>query len=169
MHRLAFAALVAAAALAGCERASVAPQAEEGRDDAAITAEVADLVRRWADAGESGQWDELKALYADEDGFAWIEEGVARYKDHASIVAGLDAARDLALAVDNDVGTIVVVPIADDAAALYAEISSAVRSDAFSYDFNGVLSAVAVKRDGAWRFLQGHLSQPPPTAPDNSE
>lgn len=169
MRKPAFAALVAAAALAGCGRAIVESDGDTGRDEAAIKAEVSDLVRRWADAGENGRWDELKALYVDEEGFAWIEQGVARYKDHASIAAGLDTARDMALAVDNEVGAIVVVPLAEDAAALYAEISSAVRSDAFSYDFNGVLSAVAVKRAGTWRFLQGHLSEPPPSEPDNSE
>jgi hypothetical protein len=167
MRRLAFAAL-GAAALGGCGQAPVEADVATDRDDAAIKEEVAALVRRWAEAGESGRWDELKLLYADEPGFAWIEQGVPRYKDYAAIVAGLDAARDMALAVDNEVGAIVVVPVAEDAAALYAEVSSSVRSEEFNYDFDGALSAVAVKRGGAWRFLQGHLSEPP-QEPQNPE
>ncbi len=169
LGRLAAAACCAAGSLAACGKADLAPSGEGMRDDSAIKGEVTDLVRRWADAGENGRWDELKSLYADEEGFAWIEQGVVRYQNHAAVAAGLDAARDMALAVDNGVGAIVVVPIADDAAALHAEISSAVRSDAFSYDFDGVLSAVAVKRDGQWRFLHRHLSEPPPQEPDASE
>jgi ABC-type glycerol-3-phosphate transport system substrate-binding protein len=150
-------AAVACAALAACAEKQTAPG-----DGSADTREaVTDLVQRWSDAGEAQDWDAIAATYANAEGFAWIEQGEARYTDHAAIVAGLNQARDMAADIRNDVSNIVVTPLGPDVAAYRADYTLAVSAEAFSYGSSGVLSGVAVRRDGDWQFLQGSFSERP--------
>lgn len=131
------------------------------RDDAAVRVGVAALVKDWSSAGAEGRWEDLKALYADEPGFAWIEQGRLAYADHAAVVAGVDAAKDVGATIRSSVSDIAVTPLAADAAAFQARTVLAVESPSFSFAFDGRISGVAVKRGDKWLFLQGHLSSPP--------
>lgn len=152
--------IVALALLSACaqpERAVTAAQLS-----AAETGATA-LVEEWARAGSEGRWDDLAELYADQPDFAWIEQGQNRYEDHAAIVAGLRQARDANMTVRTSARDIVVTPLAPDAAAVRASVSIVFgdpSADGFAFD--GVLTGVAIERDGRWKFLQGHLSSPPP-------
>jgi len=103
-------------AVLGCS----APQHSAARHDTAIEAEVAHRVQRWSDAGEAQDWDAIASTYADQEGFAWIEQGETRYADHAAIIAGLNMARDMKATIQNDVSDIVVTPLAADVAAFRA-------------------------------------------------
>ncbi|MEE2690634.1 MAG: nuclear transport factor 2 family protein [Pseudomonadota bacterium] len=151
--------LIAATALMGlaaCDRGDDVPF-----NPNAVEESVAALVENWAAAGEGDDYDALARYYADEKGFAWIELGEVRYTDHEAIVAGLEAARGMHLKVDNEVGAVAVTPLSPDAAAFHAAIGMHIASDAFTYAFDGVLSGVAIKRDGEWKFLQGAFSEKP--------
>lgn len=152
------------AAIAGCS-ASPAPDHPAAVDETAIVDGVTSLVNDWTNAGKEGRWEDLKSLYADEAGFTWIERGAVAYADHAAIVAGVDQASQMSADIASSVGNIRVTPLAPDAAAVVADIKLDVSFGDFGYNFDGVLSGVAVKRDGAWRFLQGHLSEPPKQQP----
>ncbi|MEQ8178693.1 MAG: nuclear transport factor 2 family protein [Amphiplicatus sp.] len=143
-------------ALAGC-----GPEKGVPYNPNAVEQGVAALVEGWADAGEGDDYGAIARYYADEKGFAWIERGSVAYADYAAIVAGLDAAKHMNLKVDNDVRAIAVTPLSADAAAFHAGIGMTIASDAFTYAFDGVLSGVAVKRDGEWKFLQGAFSERP--------
>lgn len=152
--------IVLCIALAACVEESARPSDVSG--DARTGVEQ--LVQRWSDAGEASDWDAVAETYADQDGFVWIEQGEARYTDRAAIVAGLERAREMSAEIRNDVSDIVVTPLASDVAAYRASYTLAVSAEGFNYNSSGVLSGVAVKRDGAWRFLQGSFSERPPAA-----
>ena len=152
--------ILAATALSGC--AKPAKQVATGDVDTGVSA----LVKDWSQAGEEGRWDDLKALYADEPGFVWIEQGRVAYADHVAVVAGVDQAAAMGAKIESDVGAVSVTPLSPDAAAFHARTTLRVASPEFAFDFDGMLSGVAVKRGERWLFLQGHLSalQSPPDA-----
>lgn len=144
---------------AGCAHAPVATEDAVRRD---VTA----LVQRWSDAGEAGDWAAVADTYADAPGFVWIEQGEARYTDRAAIVAGLEQVKTIDARIVNDVSNIVVTPLGPDTAAFRTDYALTLTSTAFSFRSSGVLSGVAVRRDGVWRFLQGAFSdKPPPRTP----
>ncbi len=147
---------VAFVLLAACQ-----PATTQAPDLTAASAGAAALVEEWAATGTEGRWEDLPALFADEPGFAWVEQGELRYADWAAMEAGVEQAMLSGLAVQTTVSNIEATPLAVDVAALRADVAIVFGdpgADGFSFD--GTLTAVAVERDGEWVFLQGHLSQP---------
>lgn len=153
--------LLLSAVLAGC-----APAPDRGGaatavrvDEAAIVSGVETLIREWSAAGAEGRWDDLKALYADDPAFCWIEQGRVAYADRASVVAGVDQIAAMGAMIRSDVAEIVATPLGPDAASFRASTRIGFVSPEFSFDFEGAFTGVAVRRDGRWQFLQGHLSK----------
>lgn len=128
-------------------------------DGAAIEKGVADLLRDWSAAGAEGRWEDLKALYADDPSFYWVEQGRIAYSGYASVAAGVDQAAAMAAVISSSVDDIAVTPLGADAATFRAQATIAVSAAEFSFDFEGAFTGVAVRRDGRWRFLNGHLSK----------
>lgn len=166
MRQLAIIALFSLAA--ACARpATVAPLAVDEVE--AIEANVEALLRNWGAAGAEGRWEDLKALYADDPSFYWVEQGRIAYSDYASIVAGVDQAAATAAVITNSFDDIVVTPLGADAAIFRAHVTFAVATADFSFDFDGAFTGVAVRRDGRWKFLNGHLSKVEPTSPSTGD
>lgn len=146
-------AVAAIAATSGCDGAG-------NRDDQAIRTEVEAALRDWSSTGAEGRWDDLKALYADDPGFIWIEQGRIAYASHAAVVEGVEAAKSSNAQVTSSIRDIVVTPLAQDVAAYHAHAAFTVAAEQFPFSFDGAFSGVAIKRGGEWRLLQGHLSAP---------
>jgi len=140
-----------------------APALQNGDD---VRRGVTELVQRWSDAGEALDWDEVADTYADVEGFVWIEQGEARYTSRGAILEGLNQARAMSASIRNDVSDIVVTPLSDDAAAFRAHYFLSVSAEGFSVSSEGVLSGVAIKEGGTWRFLQGSFSEQPEQSGD---
>lgn len=133
---------------------------EDAMDEAAAARlGVETLLRDWSAAGAEGRWGDLKALYADDPAIYWVEQGRVAYRDYASVIAGVDQVAAMSAMIRSDVRDIVVTPIAADAASFRTLTTIGFVSADFSFDFEGVFTGVAVKRDGRWKFLQGHLSK----------
>lgn len=139
------------------------PTGPSQADLAAAESSAIVLVNEWAATGSEGRWDDLVAIYGDAPGFTWVEQGEIRYADHDAIAAGVAQARDSGLTVRTTVGDVQATALAADAATVRANVSI-VFGDPTSggFAFNGMLTGVAVERDGRWVFLQGHLSAPQP-------
>lgn len=129
-------------------------------DEAGVKAEVGALLDEWTRAGAEGNWEGLKALYADDPDFVWIEDGRIAYEDHAAVIAGVDQAAAMNPKLSTTLSEVVVTPLAPDAAVFRTLAQVRFEAEAFSFDFSGAFSGVAVKRNGRWLFLQGHLSRP---------
>jgi len=121
---------------------------------------VTEMLNRWAAAGSEGRWEELKALYADDPHFAWVERGRIAYPTHAAVVAGVDAAARSGAKVTTRVSDVSVAPLGPETAAFSANVKFTYASAQVNFDFDGVITGVAVWRNGQWKFLQGHLSEP---------
>lgn len=159
----AFVALLLVASCAQPERSTTAQM------DAA-QAGAAALVEEWAAAGSEGRWADLMALYADEPAFTWVEQGEIRYADRNAIEAGLAQVRAANLRVHTVVSNVVATPLSPDAAIVRANYSIMFGDPAQGgYSFDGILTGVAVQRDGGWQFLQGHLSSAPQRAANAPE
>ena len=141
--------LVALAACASAEKPAPAETA----------AGVEGLIREWSAAGADSRWDDLKALYANDPEFHWIEQGRVAYADYAAVAAGVDQIASTGATIKSAVDDINVTPLSADTASFRAHAAIGVATPDFSFDFDGAFSGVAVLRDGRWRFLQGHLSK----------
>lgn len=159
----ALAALMAAACAPGDDGAAAA------YDKTVVEAGAVALVEEWAKAGEERRFDDLKALYADDPAFVWIEDGRIAYRGHGAVAAGVDQAAQMNATIESDVSEISATALGPDAAAVVANVSISVKAESFGFAFDGALSAVAVRRDGAWKFLNGHLSSRQAEEPSPSE
>lgn len=158
--------LLLAAACSAPESRKVAAdmKATPAADPAAAAAGVTALIREWSAAGAEGRWNDLKALYADDPDFYWVEQGRVAYDSAAAAAAGVDRVAAMNAMIRSDVDAIAVTPLSADAASFRAHTKIGFVSTDFSFNFEGAFTGVAVRRDGRWRFLQGHLSRfdPPP-------
>lgn len=152
-------------ALGACATGELTPQ-----DRTAVIAESGAFLDAWIAARDAGQFDGLSPMYSDSAAFRWVEEGrvaftsgemAARSLDH-SATAGYGPL--LALTVED------IMPLSKDAAAVSADYTSTLNiGGGAKIESNGVLTAVLVKEDGAWKFLQAHLSAPEAALPPQFE
>jgi hypothetical protein len=128
-------------------------------DREAVARDATALVEEWSRTGREGRWQDLKLLYADDPGFAWVERGVVAYTSHAAILEGVEQAARANLKVDTRVRDVVAVPLAADAAAVRAAFTMRIEfSPTQLIERQGTLTGVAVKRAGRWQFLQGSMA-----------
>lgn len=145
-------------ALAACAPKQTPPPDAADTERAAI-----ELVNEWAAVGSEGRWDDLSALYADAPDFAWVEDGVLAYDSHEAIIAGIQRAHDAGLTIRTQASHVSATALSPDAASVRANVSIAFGEPASGgFAFDGILTAVVVKRDDRWVFLQGHLSSQRP-------
>lgn len=130
-------------------------------DQNVVIDEVTAFVDDWARSSAERRWDDLKTYYSTYDGFVWIEQGVIRYTSHPSLVASIDQVVEQSVSVETEITNLVITPIDRSTAALYAGIS--IRFDfgwQEPFEFDGIFSAIVIKRNGAWAYIQGHMSNP---------
>jgi uncharacterized protein (TIGR02246 family) len=140
-----------------CARAPVEPPIVERL--AAAEAGAIALVEDWASAGSEGRWGDVPTLYAEDA--VWIEQGELRYDSRAAIEAGVAQAAASGMSITTDVENIVATRLSPEASAVRADVHILFGDPTQGgFEFDGVLTAVAVQIDGEWLFLEGHLSQP---------
>jgi ketosteroid isomerase-like protein len=126
---------------------------------AAAEAGAVALVENWASAGSEGRWDDIPTFYTEDA--VWVEQGELRYDSRAAIEAGVAQAAASGMSISTEVENIVATALSADASAVRADVHILFGDPAHGgFEFDGVLTAVAVQIDGEWLFLEGHLSQP---------
>ena len=164
-HSIAAMTLTGLLALGACATDKLTPH-----DRTVVIAESGAFLDAWIAARDAGQFDSLSPMYSDSAAFRWVEEGriafssgemAARSLDH-SATAGYGPV--LALAVEE------ITPLSKNASAVSADYTSTLNlGGGTKIESNGVLTAVLVKEDGTWKFLQEHLSAPQANLPSPSE
>lgn len=164
--RAAAAALVIA--VSACSQAAAPPPV----DPAVIVGETKAFLDQWVAAREQGDGDILQPMYSAQPTFRWIENGVVFYAVGSDAAASLDMASTGGYTPDLTLQDPVITVLSDTAAAVTADYTMLFKFGGIAFDSSGVFTAVLVKEDGAWKFLQGHLSDPsaaeppaPPTGP----
>jgi ketosteroid isomerase-like protein len=135
--------------------------------DKQVRADVTALIESWAKAGTDGDWDALGNLYADDEGFAWVERGQVRYSTRAAAIAGLEGVKAAGSKVNTEVSDIVVTPLGDDAAAFRTRVKFSIDfgGEAPAVNVDGILTGVAYEYEDGWRLLQGHIESKPAPGP----
>jgi hypothetical protein len=162
-HLRATVAAIAMGMIAACT-----PGGLSADDKAALTGEVEAFLDLWIETSDKGEFALLKPMYSDRAGFRWIENGRVAYDSAESAAAGLDMAATAGYTADMDLMNREVALLSKDAAAVSADYSLAFDfGPEAQFTSTGVFTAVLVKEAEGWKFLQGHLSEPPaePVAP----
>jgi hypothetical protein len=122
---------------------------------------MADLRRFSAEA----QWDSLLALYADEPGFHWVEDGAIQYPTRADIEAAIGAAPSGTRLVTTH-RDLRVTPLAPGVASVFTLFETQfVDSSGPGFSFSGAITMVLAHREGGWQIISGHASTPGAPAP----
>lgn len=130
-------------------------------DDEAMRAEVRLLLDEWAHALSEGRVEDFKALFAERAGFTWVERGEVVYRSADEIAAGIDGILETDASFVTTIENVAVERLAGDAATFAADIESRVETGDVVFSFDGVVTGVAIREDGAWKLYQGHVSEPP--------
>lgn len=156
-HLRAAAAVIALGSVAACT-----PGELSADDKAALTGEVETFLDGWIETSDKGEFALLKPMYSDQAGFRWIENGRVAYDSAENAAAALDMAATAGYTADMDVMNREVTLLSEDAAAVSADYTLAFDfGPGAQFTSQGVFTAVLVKEAGQWKFLQGHLSEPP--------
>ncbi len=147
---------VAAVAVTGCGPAPADPDARSRADP---TAEVAALLDRYLSAIEARDTAEIRAVYADDGRFVWIEEGEVRYRSPDGVLVGL-ASFPRGTAIRTELTGLTVVPLGRSAAHAWAGFTTSVGEGSGAYSFGGAISFLTERIDGSWRIVGGHTSSP---------
>lgn len=156
MNRLAPAALLSALLAAAC--ALPGPPAMTASHAAAIRDSVQTLLDTFQRLSGEGKWDSLAGLYADDDDFRWLEQGVVLYRSPAQI---REALRRVApgTTVETSYLATTITPLGPGAAALTTMVRTQFMERGVERaGFTGVLDMVLVHREGGWKILMGHSS-----------
>ncbi|MEM1379291.1 MAG: nuclear transport factor 2 family protein [Pseudomonadota bacterium] len=126
---------------------------------AVVEIEVAILLSEWAEAISDNRLDDFKALYADREGFLWIERGAVLYRSVEEIAIGIDEVAGSGAVIENTLGAVDIAPLGSDAAAFSVALKSTVTAGESRFTFDGIFTGVAIREEGGWRLFQGHLSE----------
>jgi ketosteroid isomerase-like protein len=164
-HSIRFA-LAACALLVACQpKPAETPDADAAEKQ--TRADVTALIESWAKASSDGDWDAVGKLYADDEGFVWVERGAVRYPTRDAAIAGLEGVKAAGSKIATTVSEITVTPLAGDAAAFRTRVkfTADFGTEAPPVNVDAILTGVAFDYDTGWKILQAHMeSRPVPVA-----
>ena len=138
------------------------PPADAG-GGAVDAAEVGAVLLHYLEAVERRDTAALRALYAADGRFVWIEDGAVRYRSADDVLAGL-AAFPAGTPLRTVVGEVEVAPVAGGGVHAWTPFTTRVGEGEGAFTFRGMLSFV-LERDGeGWRIVGGHTSTASPSA-----
>ena len=155
------------AALAVSLLAACKPAGLSAHDRTVVIHDVGALIDTWNAASDAGEFATLKPMYSSSTGFVWVEDGRVAYASAADAAAGLDAATNGGFTTNLVLTNRQITPLAKDAASVSADYTLVFEfAPDTRFETKGVFTAVLVKEEEAWKFLQGHFSTPPLPPPE---
>jgi hypothetical protein len=119
--------------------------------------ETLSLFRRYA---ASSQWDSLSRLYADDESFRWVENGVVRYRSAAEVRQALMRLTST-MRIETTYQDTEILPIAPGLAAVVTRFQTRFGDPAAGgFTFGGAISMTLIHAAEGWRILGGHTSSP---------
>lgn len=140
--------------------AACTPVAAPPADPAVVVAETTAFLDQWVAAREKGDKRVLEPMYSAQPGFRWIENGAVTYDSGLDAAASLDMASTGGYLPDMTLAAPAITVLSADAAAVTADYKMIFKFGGIAFDSTGVFTAVLVKEDGLWKFLQAHMSEP---------
>jgi hypothetical protein len=119
--------------------------------------ETLSLFRRYQ---STSQWDSLSRLYADDDRFRWVENGVVRYRSAADVRQALARLASV-MRIETTYQETEILPIAPGLASVVTRFQTRFGDPAAGgFTFGGAITMTLIHAAEGWRILGGHTSSP---------
>lgn len=129
-----------------------------GTHAAAIRDSVQTTLEAFQRYSANGQWDSLAGLYADDEDFRWLEQGMIQYRSQAQIREALrrvaPGTRIETSFLDRKVYAL-APGVGGVSTTFYTKY---IQGDDVRTEYGGVLDMTLVHRPEGWRILYGHSS-----------
>ena len=137
-----------------------APHDLTDAERARVTSEATDFLASYLEVIEGGDTDAIRALFVEDERFAWFTDGEKRYASVDDLLAGLASMKGMTFSTE--VSEVEVVPLAPDLAhARTAFQTKLSQGGAVVFEYGGVITWVLEDvKDSGWRVLTGHTSTP---------
>lgn len=126
-----------------------------------IGAEVETFLASYMDAISARDTALIRQSLADDDRFAWLEDGEVRYRRSTDLLLGLDQLPPGSV-IRTDLHDLQVVPVGEVGAHAWAQFQTTVGEGVSAFAFGGAISFVLERRGDSWMLIGGHTSAPRP-------
>lgn len=134
-------------------------EALTGERATAIRDSLRGFLAAYSASVERGDWDAVGALYSEDPGFVWIEDGRVAYDSAAEVRASLAGMAGVIRSARTEFHSIRVLPLAPGLATISSEFRHTFAMEGGDdLELTGALTATVAHEEGGWRFLSGHTS-----------
>jgi hypothetical protein len=113
----------------------------------------------------TSQWDSLSRLYAGDERFRWVENGVVRYRSAAEVRQALMRLTST-MRIETTYQDTEILPIAPGLASVVTRFQTRFGDPAAGgFTFGGAITMTLINTTDGWRMLGGHTSSPIPRTP----
>ncbi len=126
-----------------------------------VVDEVGAMAAAYSDAVNSGDWDGVLELYADDPRFSWTEVGRTTYESKEQIAAAMEQAQGIIESMQVTLRSRSITPLSDTLAwvrAEYDQTMTFVPEGIPTVQTRVAMSAVAIRTEAGWRWLVGQVS-----------
>ena len=125
----------------------------------AIQNEVAAVLEAYVDQVNARGIQGLEAYFSSDERFYWVEDGRLQYPDRDSLIAGITQFFPQVDSVNMVINKKEIQVISRNFATLYAEyVEDFVLRSGYSFRLDGAITALMIREDTTWKFLNGHSS-----------
>ncbi len=160
-HVAAFRAVLGLAVLGLAFGRAPEPQESSTAQLAAVEHEVSAFLARYIDTLESGDDDAIRALFVEDDRFAWYTDGTKSYATPDDVLASMRQYAGIEFHTTlSDVRVVALDKVHASARSAFHTTLTIPGAD--DYEYGGVITWVTEKdpASGAWQVLLGHTSTP---------
>lgn len=142
---------------AGCQSSSTTPLSES--HSAAIKDSLTSFLSTWSEETQQDGWNRLVGRYADDEDFAWVEDGQIRYTSVEAIRAGIDELKASFSGVQTEFIKPSITPLAPGMANITTRFRTTLRREGGpNIRYGGAMTMTALNTGDGWKILQGHTS-----------
>ena len=119
--------------------------------------ETLGLLRRYQ---STSQWDSLSRLYADDERFRWVENGVVRYRSAGEVRQALTRLAST-MRIETTYQDTEILPVEPGLAFVVTRFQTRFGDPAGGgFTFGGAITMTLIHTADGWRILGGHTSSP---------
>lgn len=148
-------ALVVAALASSCGGESELSMSERQR----VVDEVTAFATTYGAALESGDEDAVRRVLVTDGRFGWFEDGAKTYADVDAVVQSLENLKNAGMVLRTEYSDVDVLALTRDHAHLSAAFQThGTMTHGAEFAFDGTVTMLVERTDGAWRVVFGHTS-----------
>lgn len=132
---------------------------EEVFDSKQIESEVEDVFKAYVNHVNSNGLEAVDTFFIDDERFYWVEDGVIQYPDKASLVSGLKEFMPQVDSVQMEIIDTEANALSERHASFFVRFKEDIMlKSGYNISLDGAITILFEKKDGSWKFLNGHSS-----------